>query len=118
MQYTKPMIDHVFQIRKAVPDHMRGHIKLANPELPNTLAIIYREMHDKLLRERIQQFMTMAGPSWLSLLEKPANQAAPDQVQQVYRGHSRHSPENTPLTSTGAKEKMVIYRGRVVPSSR
>lgn len=121
MHYTKPMIDQVFQIRKAVPDHLRAQIKLANPHLLDILADLYRELHDKLLRELIQQLMSMAGPSWVSLLENPAPVSRPPH-QQIYRGQIRQQaeaplPPNTttkPTTTPGHKEKTVIYRGQVV----
>jgi hypothetical protein len=126
MQYTKPMIDQVFQIRKAVPDHLRSQIKLANPHLLNMLAELYRDLHDKLLRELITQLMSMAGPSWLSLLENPAPVPRPPHHQQMYRGQIRQQAETLtpdiaapdtagkPATTPGNKEKIIIYRGQVV----
>lgn len=123
MQYTKPMIDQVFQIRKTVPDHLRAQIKLANPQLLDILADLYRDLHDKLLREHIKKLMSMAGPSWLSQLENPTLLSRPHHNQQVYRGQVRQQEEtpkaeaNIPSKPTVApKEKIVIYRGQVVHS--
>lgn len=119
MQYTKPMIDQVFQIRKAAPDHLRAQIKLANPNLLDVLADIYRGLQDKLLRELIQQLMSMAGPSWLSLLENPPPESRPNHSQQIYRGQVRADAAGvvakSPVRQDG-REKTVIYRGQVVHS--
>ena len=123
MQYTKPMIDQVFQIRKTVPDHLRAQIKLANPQLLDILADLYRNLHDKLLREHIKKLMSMAGPSWLSQLENPESTPRPPQNQQVYRGQVRQQ-QDTPKAETDTpnkptttvKEKTVIYRGQVIHS--
>lgn len=120
MQYTKPMIDQVFQIRKAAPDHLRAQIKLANPNLLDVLADAYRELHDGILRDLIQQLMSMAGPSGLSLLENPAAESRSNHNQQFYRGQPRTAEPNTtnaPSKSTPPSNtpgKNIIYRGRIV----
>ena len=121
MQYTKPMIDQVFQIRKAVPDHLRAQIKLANPHLLDILADLYRELHDKLLRDHIKQLMSMAGPTWLSQLENPAVVSRPHDNQQIYRGQARQQDEpktanTSDKSATAPKEKTIIYRGQVIHS--
>jgi hypothetical protein len=120
MQYTKPMIDQVFLIRKAVPDQLRAQIKLANPQLLEMLADLHRELHDKLLRELIKQLMSMAGPLWLSQLENSAPVSRPHH-QQIYRGQVCHSAEippsgttDKPATTPTHKEKNVIYRGQLI----
>lgn len=128
MQYTKPMIDQVFQIRKVAPDHIRAQIKLANPNLLDYMAEIYWQFHDKSLRELIQQLMSMAGPPWLTLLEENP-QTRPNHSQQVYRGRVRPEalqfqapPVKTPTSAKALthtqKEKIVIYRGQVVQFDR
>jgi len=123
MQYTKPMIDQVFQIRKAAPDHLRAQIKLADPDLLDVLASIYREFHDKMLRELIKQLMLMAGPNWLSLLDGAEPESRPNHNQQVYRGQIRAAARVEPThagtemqSQTGVKHRSVIYRGQVVHS--
>jgi hypothetical protein len=118
MQYTKPMIDQVFQIRKAAPDHLRAQIKLANPELLDVLADIYRSLQDKLLRELIQQLMSMAGPAWLALLESPAPESRPNHSQQIYRGQVRPAAQvpAAKIAAAPTHHKHVIYRGQLVHS--
>jgi hypothetical protein len=118
MQYTKPMIDQVLQIRKAAPDHLRAQIKLANPELLDVLANIYRSLQDKLLRELIQQLMSMAGPAWLALLENPAPESRPNHSQQIYRGQVRPAAQ-VPVSDTAVTpthHNHMIYRGQLVHS--
>lgn len=116
MLYTKPMIDQVFQIRKAAPDHIRAQIKLANPDLLDLLASVYWQLHDNLLRDLIKQLMSMAGPSWLSLLQEENSLARSNNSQQVYRGRLIHQEEKSGAASStaagGDKPKAVIYRGQ------
>jgi hypothetical protein len=118
MQYTKPMIDHVFMIRKIVPDTLRTQIKLANPNLLDVMADVYREIQDALLRDLIRQLMSMAGPSWLSLLEDHIREPSANHSQQVYRGHAlpqEQVDDTKPQKIRAAtREKTVIYRGQTL----
>lgn len=121
MQYTKPMIDHVFLIRKIVPDPLRPQIKLTNPQLLDVMAQVYRDFQDVLLRDLIRQLMSMAGPAWLSLLEEPNREPPPNHSQQMYRGRllpqAQHDQPPTTQqtkqqTNGSSKGKTLIYRGR------
>lgn len=114
MQYTKPMIDHVFMIRKIVPDTIRAQIKLTNPNLLDVMADVYREIQDALLRDLIRQLMSMAGPAWLTLLNDHHSDAHPNSSQQVYRGHVLPPAALPKAVSATAKGKTVIYRGQTV----
>lgn len=114
MQYTKPMIDHVFLIRKIVPVTVRAQIKLTNPDLLDVMAVMYREIQDALLRDLIHQLMSMAGPSWLSLLEDHRGEPAANHSQQVYRGQILPSTAPSTIGAAKAKEKTIIYRGHTL----
>lgn len=114
MQYTKPMIDHVFMIRKIVPEAIRAQIKLTNPNLLDLMVDVYREIQDALLRDLIRQLMSMAGPAWLTLLNDHNSDPRPNSSQQVYRGQTLPPPALPPTATVSSKGKTVIYRGQTV----
>jgi len=117
MQYTKPMIDHVFLIRKIVPDTIRPQIKLTNPDLLDVMAGMYREIQDALLRDLIRQLMSMAGPAWLTLLDAHSREPAANHSQQVYRGQILPPTAQPTIAAATVKEKTIIYRGRPVQAA-
>lgn len=104
MQYTKPMIDLVFQIRKTAPAHIKPLIKLADPDLLDRLAQEYPKLNEPELRHRIAQLMTLAGPAWLALIEG-------DDTLEVVTGKSRSQSGPNTNKSHG---KTKVYRGRNV----
>ncbi|HEY6529544.1 MAG TPA: hypothetical protein VIZ65_12690 [Cellvibrionaceae bacterium] len=71
MQYNHSMTDIVFAIRARVSSSYKSSIKTSNPELLGDLAEIYHESLDMTLRSQIEQLMTLAGATWLALLQTP-----------------------------------------------
>lgn len=61
MQYTKPMIELVLEIRRRVNAQAKPEVKLANPELLTTLGEIYHSSKDTILRTLIKELLTSAG---------------------------------------------------------
>lgn len=112
MQYSKLMIEYIFEIRKVAPAPLKSRIKLADPNLLDLLADAYSKLQDRRIKERIEQLMSLAGPAWLSLLHSPGS--APKNYQtKTYRGQANNQPAQiTPRSKTGSKH--IIYRGQVV----
>ena len=99
MQYTKPMIDLVFRIRKTSPVHLKPLVKLANPDLLDDLAHHYSELQDSELKDYVSQLMALAGPGWSELLSKKRTSA------NALNKASRPAPR---------KETGKMYRGQKV----
>jgi hypothetical protein len=126
MQYTKSMIDLIFQIRKAAPAPIRPRIKLSSSSLLVTLTEIYSLIDDQSLRMMIFELMSQAGPEWVRRLRANSSEQQPQQLpvltQQV--ASSSNSAQAAPTPSSDRqepaeiREKVVIYRGRrlVVPA--
>lgn len=114
MQYTKTMIDLIFQIRKTTPAPVRARVKLTSPTLLETLIDIHRMVDDAELKVLIYELLTHAGPQWAKAVALPAvplpKRKTPAQPQ------ADAAP--APPTTTKAKEKVVMYRGQrmVVPA--
>lgn len=139
MQYTKPMVDLVYEIRRRVDAAMKPSVKMANPDVLKELADYHHQSKDTITKALIKELLFMAGPEWAALLE-PAAEAVktdiPRQVVKVYRGqtvlqdatpepsdmpspeavHSEPAPAETATTATApAAEKPVrMYRGQPI----
>lgn len=117
MQYTKPMIELVFEIRKLVPSPLKPGIKLANPDLFAELREHYKTGAKTITKALIKELFSLAGEEWLIYL----TQAAPDKPiynTKMYRGvvSLEESATNTG-TDTNAKKKDAkkrVYRGQVI----
>ncbi|MFC3115800.1 hypothetical protein [Cellvibrio fontiphilus] len=90
MQYTKPMVDLVYEIRRRVDAAMKPGVKMANPELLKELADYHHHSKDTITKALIKELLFMAGPPWATLLEpaQPDNKDLPRQVVKVYRGQT------------------------------
>ncbi|ACE85803.1 hypothetical protein [Cellvibrio japonicus] len=94
MQYTRPMIDLVYEVRRRVDADMKPSVKLANPDLLKELATYYQATKDTITKTLIKELLTMAGDEWAALLFPKPEQAeytAPDtprQIVKVYRGQT------------------------------
>lgn len=109
MQYTKPMIDLVFQIRKAVPNEIKPQIKLSNPELLGLLLSAYPSFEDQTLRILVAKLMEMAGSAW------PLSEAdRADAPAKIYRGQTIAVDVHPNGLAHSGKKKTLIYRGRRV----
>jgi hypothetical protein len=93
MQYTKPMIDLVYEIRRRVDSDMKPSVKMANPEILQELADYHHHTKDTITKTLIKELLFLAGDQWQLLLE-PASQAnekmpdIPKQVVKMYRGQT------------------------------
>lgn len=115
MMYTRSMIEHVQQIRKMLPIDMRPHVRLANPDLLDQLSDLYWELQDKLIKEKIEKLMSLAGPAWLDLLHN--RQQSSEHTRCTYRGVALpDTPARTAKTasSENAGKRKLMYRGQPV----
>jgi hypothetical protein len=93
MQYTKPMIDLVYEIRRRVDADMKPSVKMANPELLKELADYHHQAKDTITKALIKELLFLAGEQWQQLLEPtssdtPVPSTIPKQVVKVYRGQT------------------------------
>lgn len=117
MQYSKPMIDLVMEVRRRVPSAMKPGIKLANPEVLDELANYYPNSKDTVTRALIKELMQLAGEPWQRRLQVPESPAPHGHQLKVYRGRASltEKPEIPQNRDTGEKQRPVrMYRGQVV----
>lgn len=122
MQYTKPMIDLVYEIRRRVSSNMKPGVKLANPELLKELASYYQESQDTITKTLIKELLHLAGGHWASLLEPAANSETLETTKQlvkVYRGQTilveaNHAPRLIDEAMPVAAKPTRLYRGQPV----
>lgn len=91
MQYTKPMVDLVYEIRRRVDAAMKPSVKMANPDVLKELADYHQHSKDTITKALIKELLFMAGPEWASLLEPVVSENTkeiPRQVVKVYRGQT------------------------------
>ncbi len=113
MQYSKPMIDLVYEIRRRVDAAMKPGVKLANPEMLNELLDYYRDCKDVITKALIKELFFLAGENWLERLEAPPVSESPRQIVKVYRGQVSLE-DAPPKTAAEAPKPKRIYRGQVV----
>lgn len=117
MQYSKPMIDLVYEIRRRVDAAMKPGVKLANPEMLDELQQYYQGCKDVITKALIKELFSLAGDGWPQRLEAPPppppeTPQQPHQIVKVYRGQV--SLETVaPDTSASAKPQR-IYRGQII----
>ncbi len=121
MQYTKPMIDLVYEIRRRVEPDMKPGVKMANPELLKELADYYQSAKDTIIKTLIKELLSLAGTDWLALIqpapmaEAKAEHGLPKQVVKVYRGQTILVDAPRPELLAAAPAKPVrMYRGHPV----
>lgn len=91
MQYTKPMIDLVYEIRRRVDADMKPSVKMANPELLVELAEYHHHTKNTITKALIKELLFLAGDEWPLLLEPAKTESVKSQeihkqVVKVYRG--------------------------------
>jgi hypothetical protein len=117
MQYSKPMIDLVYEIRRRVDPATKPGVKLANPDMPQELADYYLRSKDVVTKALIKELFFLAGDEWIELIEGKA-QPLPKQAVKVYRGQV--SLVDAPVSAAQMDAPPVppkpqrIYRGQVV----
>ncbi|MFC3149972.1 hypothetical protein ACFOEK_02940 [Litoribrevibacter euphylliae] len=115
MNYTKPMIDLVQEIRRRVPSEHKPDVKLANPELLSELIPIYQKSSDAVLQALLKDLFSKAGGDWMKKLE--AGESTDDKyVTKIYRGQVQLIPaaNKTESQSVDSDRPKKVYRGRVV----
>ena len=113
MQYTKPMIELVMQIRKWVPSELKPDVKLANPNLFNVLAIYYHDNPKIITQALIKELFTLAGGEWIQSLSEPQHPQTQSTVK-VYRGQTSLVEKTEPLNApppSAPKKSTRFYRG-------
>lgn len=116
MQFTKPMIELVYEIRRAVPGDLKPSVKLANPELFDELKAYYLDKANAVTKALIKELFHLAGPEWVDMLAQP-DKTRPKQRVKVYRGQTifEDKKETAPLTEAQRKHmKKRVYRGQVI----
>lgn len=129
MQYSKPMIDLVYEIRRRVDSEMKPGIKLANPEMLQDLANFHHHCKDTVTKTLIKELLLLAGAPWNLQLQAPQPHTQPSQSQSktpkqlahIYRGQVSlvDAPIQDSLAQDIPKEPLPrkpvrIYRGQVV----
>jgi len=91
MQYTKPMIELVYEIRRRVDANTKPKVKMANPDMLKELADFHYRAKDTITKTLIKELLFLAGEEWLALLNPPllTEPIAPQkQAIKVYRGQT------------------------------
>ena len=91
MQYTRPMIDLVYEIRRRVDTGLKPGIKLANPDMLKELADYYLQTRDTVSKVLIKELLTQAGDEWLELISPTKSSDTPSinrPLVKVYRGQT------------------------------
>lgn len=124
MQYTKPMIDLVYEIRRRVEPDMKPGVKMANPELLKELADYYHQAKDTITKTLIKELLALAGDEWKALLQPGtyANQRSDlaKQVVKVYRGQTvledapKQEVRTELLVNSPPAKPVRMYRGHPV----
>lgn len=123
MQYTRPMIELIYEIRRRVRVDLKPSIKMANPELMQELVDYYPTTTDTVARTLIRELLSLSGEPWSQSLEASTKSGYKRQVNKLYRGQIRleeappqrkeeASPERK--TETQPRRSTRIYRGQTV----
>ena len=128
MNFNKPMIDLVREIRRRAPAETKPSIKLTNPELLNELMPWYQSSRDTIVKTLIKELFHQAGEPWVDKLsaaenpvEKQPEEITCDNVRyitKVYRGHTQLMPSAEPAAAVQVSGNIItrIYRGQIVRS--
>lgn len=119
MNYSRPMIDLVYEIRRRVPSEYKPGVKLANPELLTELTQLVNEHQDIILHALVRELLSLAGEEWISQLDKPPLPTAHTKADTTlaYRGQLAASPESSQTVvsaETDAHKPVRIYRGQII----
>lgn len=113
MQYSKPMIDLVYEIRRRVDAKLKPSIKLANPDMLQELADFHHHCKDTITRTLIKELLVLAGDPWTEQLEEPVVKP-PQVVTKVYRGQVSLVEPPSAEGPKELKKSVRIYRGQIV----
>lgn len=113
MQFTKPMIELVYEIRRFGPSELKPDIKLANPDLFTVLHEHYHREANAVSKALIKELFHLAGSPWPErLADKEA--AKPAQTVRVYRGQVQLDERATNEPRADESRKKRVYRGQVI----
>ena len=113
MQFSKPMIELVYQIRRLTPSDLKPAVKLANPELFDELQkFYYQKDAGTVVKALIKELFFLAGGEWKRRLEK--QEAGPKQQVKVYRGQTIMQDKPLLAEKSPEQRKKRVYRGQVV----
>lgn len=118
MNYTKPMIELVYEIRRKVPYDLKPSVKLANPELFHELITYYYQKDTTTVAKTlIKELLSLAGEDWLTALTAYPNTKMSAHDAKIYRGsHSLEERKPAPEPKPKPKNhRQKIYRGQIVP---
>lgn len=125
MQYSRPMIKLLYEIRRRIHSDLKPDIKLSNPELFNQLAENFYSSNCIVIKALTREFFSLAGEPWNTLLDTPANEPS-NHVVKVYRGQISLEPtftvpetqppesEKKSLTESALQKPVRIYRGQII----
>lgn len=121
MQYTKPMIDLVYEIRRRVDANMKPSVKMANPEMLKELAVYHQHTNDTITRTLIKELLHLAGEEWLQLVEPvkteaPKAREIPKQVVKVYRGQTTLTEAPSPAEDAGGLRSELLVADVSLPA--
>lgn len=88
MNYTKPMIELVYEIRRMVPSELKPSVKMANPELFDELAQHYHSDAKTITKALIKELLHLAGEEWSELLEASQAEEATNKADVKSHSHS------------------------------
>lgn len=116
MQFTKPMIELVYEIRRFSPSELKPDVKLANPELFSVLNGYYHASANAVSKALIKELFHLAGSPWPERLESQT--AKTPQTLRVYRGQTQledKPPREDHKANDNRKKR--VYRGQTVTES-
>lgn len=118
MNYSRPMIDLVYEIRRRVPSELKPDIKLANPNLLKELTQLVNHNPNIILHALVRELLSLAGEEWIAQLDRE-DKADDDSVYaNSYRGqtllHKTTSDESHKNEADKPHRPVRIYRGQVI----
>jgi len=107
MNFSRDMIDLVFQIRRQLPSEERKQIKLTNPDLFAILTSLYQLSAESSVKENIRQLFDIA--------QQQGHLEGSDPGNLNYRGAQVQDAEDAPqAVDVNKKKTLRVYRGQVV----
>ncbi len=117
MNFNKPMIDLVREIRRRAPSDYKPGIKLANPDLFSELIPWFHVTHDAVVKALIKELFALAGSDWAEKLDQPSpgmeNSTEKKYITKVYRGQTQLVEVPVESEAVEAAPERV-YRGQVI----
>lgn len=117
MQYTKPMIELVYEIRRLAPSELKPGIKLANPALFDELRTYFKIDAKTIQKALIRELFLLADEDLRESSEASSSTETKSEKQvKAYRGaiSLEKKPERQEETKSASNSKTRIYRGQIV----